>query len=339
MTEDIREYKEIKIDNFNNYENLNEFLNILENQIKDYKKNNQIFKLLKKKQKKLILFYIYTLLLQVITIVIFKKWLTLIIIGVLFIFTTILIMYAKKINNKKIRARIRKRDNIELHIKVETNSHWDYLISGVPPSMVNRKIYNIFINIPYIKIMNGSSEMFIFPYFIIELNKEKATCISGQNYIERISYNSKIVDEYSARHNYKYREFSYERWKYQRKDGGPDRRYNYNVVYRYYKVEYLFICGQKIDIKSKDKYLEIINNLNSKKTSVEMEIISNEKKILESSLESLIGIRNNLIKNNINYNDYGESIEFVFKDKPYIINNLGIDIKSGIKFSKIIGGK
>ena len=127
----------------------------------------------------------------------------------------------------------------------------------------------------------------------------------------------------------KYKTFLYERWLYERKDGGPDRRYSNNYKIRYYQSHSAKILDNDINISNKLVYNQIIDTVMFPINDVKFEGVPIGDKKITSFYKPIVSYtdRENIIslfrRKNITFNDYGDSFEFEYNNVLYLADKYG----------------
>jgi len=197
----------------------------------------------------------------------------------------------------------------------------------------NNHVYNITSNLGCI---TQNYEWILYPNFAIEVNNKGLSIYVGKVLAEKISYKT-FVGTQEQTIKYKYRTFEYQRWRYQRKDGGPDRRYSDNKLTKYFRYHLMYLGNLVIETPSKQFHedlkrywnFEIFDNINTK---LEQKL-SRKQSIATAPIEpvnpvkytfkDIDSIERYLTDKNVLFTNYGESIEFEFQEILYTVNQYG----------------
>ncbi|MDY0278237.1 MAG: hypothetical protein RBQ97_09165 [Acholeplasma sp.] len=246
--------------------------------------------------------------------------------------TFILIIRSIIAKTKDIKKQLEFLDSREVVLNFNPEPYWNHIKKS--DYYTKDKIYNIFSNAGYVY---GGSNFLLFPNFACQYDSKGLSIFAGKSLINKMTYETNIVHE-SQGFNYKYKKLEYQQWQYQRKDGGPDRRYSNNRLISYYRYHMMRIGGIPIEIESRKYYDDLrflwnfevnrkIIDEDNKKHDTDQTHLHERMKAIEPisfNWKDLNSIESYLNSKRILFNNYGESIEFEFKEKTYIVDNKGI---------------
>ena len=195
------------------------------------------------------------------------------------------------------------------------------------------KIYNIYSNLGYVC---RRENFILFPNFACEVGYKESVILVGKSLMNKMYHETDVVSE-SQSYKYKFRRIEYQQWQYQRKDGGPDRRYSNNALNSYYRYHLLHIESIALEIESRKFYDDLRNYwtfdvfrkplkiINENKDNLQVIDKENVKPFTQITynLSDLNSIDTYLKNKKVLYNNYGETIEFEFEDMTYIVDNKG----------------
>lgn len=199
--------------------------------------------------------------------------------------------------------------------------------------------YNLSSNLGFI-LLDGYSYLMLFPLFALKIQGNFIELYAGELLADKITHKSNVLREDNIRH-IKYKKFAYDKWLYQRNDGGPDRRYSHNYLMHYFECHWLNLLDVSFNIPDKQVYESYLAYLNFPISTIEFDgklvgsrkIASFRKQgILYSNREA---VTNFLKRKKVLFNDYGDSFEFEYKNNTYIVNNEGSVIDSDKNITEI----
>ena len=209
--------------------------------------------------------------------------------------------------------------NTLLNIPISTQTEYKNITSNIPFSFIKNYIW-----LPNIAIIDTTS---------------KKDLVVGNRLSSALSCQTLTVEGSNA-YIYKYKKLLGQRWKYQRKDGQADKRYSNNTRIDIFQVYLSTLLGFETSIPDihvirQTKQLWNFENVVTKYPL----ILKNIENKINSPIDCLDDIKKFLNYHNINFNDYGESLELNVNKKTYIILNNGIVEGSNLSISQIIRSK
>lgn len=243
-------------------------------------------------------------------------------------FLLVIVIYRRfYLNIMKIKQEKYKLNSKELHMTFDSDNHWYWIKTSF--NYYKSPIYNIFSNVGSLYIKN-KSEFIFYPNLVVKIDNKGLNIFAGYSLVNNMRYVTDVVSENVSK-KYKYREFEYERWTHQRRDGGPDRRYSNNILTKYYRYHIMYILNIPFEIKSKNHFDElkqywsfnlIRNHTLSNETTKQFSNQYQSMPIAQVAYDwkDLKSILNYLKNKNVLHNYYGETIEFEIDFKTYIID-------------------
>lgn len=245
--------------------------------------------------------------------------------------TFILIIRSIIAKTKDIKKQLDFLDSREFVLNFNPEPYWNHIKKSDYYTI--DKIYNIYSNAGYVY---GGSNFLLFPNFACQYDSKGLSIFVGKSLINKMTYETNIVHESQA-FKYKYKKLEYQQWQYQRKDGGPDRRYSNNRLISYYRYYMIRIGNIPIEIESR-KYYDDLRCLWNFDVDSKIIVFDNKKddteqKNQQETTKTLVPITYNwkdlnsidsyLKSKSVLFNNYGETIEFEFKEITYIVDNKG----------------
>lgn len=263
-----------------------------------------------------------------------KNLLTIILVTSILIALYVLItaLLIKEISNTK-----QKKPKENYVINLPEDSYWDKLINNYDISP-QTKYMNFETNNKIIVINNDQSVTVLTSEFMINILSENVEIISGNEYVKnmkKIEYTA-LEEDVSK---YKYKEFSYKRWRFQRKDGGPDRRYKDNFLYNYYTYKIFSFNGLRTNVPDFSICDYFKKKFNYKMVKINSYLFPELHRINSINFKSFESIISFLNEKQMVYNFYGLELDVKINDK--VLNIKEKDLKSEHyieKLRKMFGG-
>ena len=219
----------------------------------------------------------------------------------------------------------------ELQLEFSQETYWNHMKRN--EYFKTGSVYNIKSNMGYIH-KGSHSDFVLFPNFAFQYAKSNLLIFVGKSLVNKMSYITNVVEE-SQSHTYRFKRLEYQSWRYQRKDGGPDRRYNGNELFNYYRYHMMYIGNILIEIESRKYYDDLMSQWSfdvNRKAQITNNtrqniIITNSQKNTNPiqpivyNLKDLKSVEDYLKMRNVLYNNYGETIEFEYNERTYIVDN------------------
>lgn len=303
--------------------NLEEFCNIIFEQIANYKRyNSKISSIEQQRNKHVYTFMVIIAFIIIIALIELIWWLKI----VLSICTVVfLIKLSREIRKmsfdmKKIRFLMDRR-KIELIFDQS-----DFIVYMKQHNKYTKyPKYNITSNFGFLSSVYNSGTV-LFPNFAFIVDNNSLDFYIGDTLFGETYHSTKILSE-SMSKDHKYRRLSYQKWQWQRKDGGPDRRYSNNQLYNFYECHYLSVLSYNFEIRDKNLYTQLLNEWNIKMQSLKVQDIKENGVVSKSFNRSRQltkkAIVSYLLNKKILFNDYGDLLEVEFNNDTYIINSSG----------------
>ncbi len=239
---------------------------------------------------------------------------------------TIVNKLTTSMNHKKMKLVFEKSIFVT-YMKNQSNHSYDSL-------------YNISSNHGYL-IRDNHNQIILFPNFALVIDDKKMDMYYGDALISMTAHQSQVLSDILSR-KHKFRTLSYQKWQYQRKDGGPDRRYSNNQLYNFYECNYLKVFDFSFDIPNVNTYNQLLKEWKLSLSSADnYNINSSQKKsmnfdtIANLSKEAIIRY---LVDKKIIHNDYGDMIEIEYNRDTYMIDNKGFIKDSKLNIIDLLEG-
>lgn len=261
-----------------------------------------------------------------------------------------LLFYSSK---KAMKTSIKKCEALilstELLINYDKHDSWNSVLSSMISSgfTAETSFYGIKFNNRIIKLDKNNALTLT---MLISINPiTKNVEISQQSSINYMIKKSESTISENQTNGIKYKTFSYSKWRFQRLDGGPDKRYNNNYQTKYYTVKYLSIGSIKENVKDYTAYkllkdhfstsnrtisntvfdFSILLDRNQERAKAEKILELKQKKEIERTRVETQQNQYKVILDYLNtqsipYTDCLEYIEFFIKDQECHLSQDGI---------------
>lgn len=235
------------------------------------------------------------------------------------------------LQTRRIKNQVLLQNSRKLTLEFSQEPYWNHFKKS--SFYKTNSIYNIYSNIGYVSVDN---DFILFPHFACQISYTGLSIFVGKSLSSKMEHETHVISENQA-YKYKYKKLEYQQWQYQRKDGGPDRRYSNNKLNNFYRYHLLHIENIFIEIESR-KFYDDLRYLWNFDVDRKIIVIDNKKHGTEQrdqqeTIKAVVSITYNwkdlnsidsyLKSKNVLFNNYGETIEFEFKETTYIVDNKG----------------